>query len=353
MALYLNGSKISNSLIIGGVAEKFIAIHSGKIYLRDGTIVADNDYYYTDLFDAPNGKLIFDLGETASTSDYIGVEMCASDGSNVNYWSASNRFREVNHAQYYSQAPKLRLSFRATYLDDIFVSYEVGNKIYSNYDFCRVGNLSGGGGGTFAPIFSETVLVDNSSLASSFTFSEDYHNYDLLKFNLYNQGYDRHTYQYMTPNQVDILFSITSRICFDEFSSNQAINYTQSGLTWTRVWQRNVDIYEVVGLTCTNATMTETEIYKATSVSGTNVTVTTQEDLISFDWIMFAANDSDYDEILPCQHIFTPSRSLYNAAGDLPYPFNIYNSSWWIAIGNHAISAGPYLYVIGIKFTPT
>lgn len=123
----------------GGSSVPSVAIHPGKINLNNGTIEADNDYYYTDLFDAPNGNFIFDLGES-SNSNYIGVEMCASNGSHVNYWSASSRFREVNHAQYYSQAPKFRLSFRAVNLSNIVLMYKVGNKVFSNYSLNKFGS---------------------------------------------------------------------------------------------------------------------------------------------------------------------------------------------------------------------
>lgn len=123
----------------GGGSVPSVAIHSGKINLNNGTIEADNDYFYTDLFDAPNGNFIFDLGES-SNSNYIGVEMCSSNGSHVNYWSASNRFREANHAQYYSQAPKFRLSFRAVNLSNIVLMYKVGNKVFSNYSLNKFGS---------------------------------------------------------------------------------------------------------------------------------------------------------------------------------------------------------------------
>lgn len=208
-------------------------------------------------------------------------------------------------------------------------------------------------GANVIPTFTEIVLVDNSTLASSFTYSEDYRNYDFLRFKLHNSSSSVDTYILTTPSTIDAIFNVTSRIMLNEYSNNQGCTYSQSGLTWTRQWQRNVDIYEVVGLTCTNVTMTETEIFKATSQSGTSIDITTQLDLMSFDWILFSSNDSTYDEIMLCQKIFTPSESLYRATNEqpIPYAFSSYSSSTWVNISRNYISASTYLYVVGINFT--
>lgn len=216
---------------------------------------------------------------------------------------------------------------------------------------------AGGGGGGVTPIFSETVLVDNSSLASSFTFSSDYHNYDFIRFKLYNSSSGAYTYILTTPSSIDAIFDITSYYALNEFHSNQYCDYRQNGLTWTRHGGRNVDVYEVVGLTCTNATVTETEIYKASTQSGTAVTVTTQENLMDFDWILFSNNDSSNDELLSSQTIFVPSRSVYIATGGAKQLFCCQSYNFYgfvdveVWIDNHEISAHSFAYIVGIKFS--
>jgi hypothetical protein len=119
----------SNKKGSGGGSIPKLAIHSGKINLSNGNIESDSDYYYSDLFDAPNGNLRFDLGESIG-STYVGVEMCAANGSHVDYWSASQRFRQVNHAQYYARAPKIRVSFKASNLQKVVIINEVTYDVY-------------------------------------------------------------------------------------------------------------------------------------------------------------------------------------------------------------------------------
>ena len=216
---------------------------------------------------------------------------------------------------------------------------------------------SGGGSGAIVPTFTETVLVDNSALNTSFTFSSDYHNYDFIRIKLYNSSYTRYSYLLTTPSSIDATFDITTVLLVNEYNTNQACNYSESGLTWTRTWNRNCNIYEIVGLTCTNATVNETEIYKAISYSGTAVSITTQEDLMGYDWIIFTANDSAYDEVMFCPNMFVPSASILNANlyenQKSKYDFCVYgnNGARTVWIDNHTISADAYAYVIGINFT--
>ena len=217
---------------------------------------------------------------------------------------------------------------------------------------------SGGGSGAIVPTFTETVLVDNSSLATSFTFSEDYHNYDFIRVKIYNSSYDRYSYHITTPSSIDAIFSLTSRILFNEWATNQGANYSQNGLTWNRTWTRNVNVYEIVGLKCTNMTVEETEIYKASSISGTAVSVTTQLNLFDFDWILFTDNDSASDEVMPSKTIFTKPCYVDDILDSsmsftMSYIMQNYNGSGSLVyITNHEITSEKFLYIVGIKFTP-
>lgn len=117
----------------GGSSIPKLAIHSGKIDLSTGTITADSDYYYTDEFPCPNGYMYFDLGET-SQSSFIGLGMYTEQGTIVDYFSASGRFRNVNCANYYQNrnVRKLRLSFHADKLQYVTVADTTNWVTYAN-----------------------------------------------------------------------------------------------------------------------------------------------------------------------------------------------------------------------------
>lgn len=137
MALYLNGNKIVNSLVIdgetGGETIPVLNLYEGRLNLDTGVVSPNSNYCYSELFDAPNGEFLFDFGE-APADNYIGVEMCTATGGHVNYWNANTRYRMVNHAQFYSQAPKLRLGFRKRYLSMVLVKFASTDTLYFGSD---------------------------------------------------------------------------------------------------------------------------------------------------------------------------------------------------------------------------
>ena len=202
----------------------------------------------------------------------------------------------------------------------------------------------------FIPQFSETVLVSNPSANSSFTFSEDYHNYDFVQVKIHNSSSSVDTYIVTTASTIDAIFDISPYINFNEFGNNQWCAYSRSSLTWTRKGQRNCDVVEILGLNCTNAAVTETQIYKSAAQSG-STDITTTLNLMGFDWILFSSTDSNSDELQPCNNIFQGFKGVSDTDIDkLQFPFNPYNESYVISISNHYISSGPYSYVVGINF---
>lgn len=208
--------------------------------------------------------------------------------------------------------------------------------------------IDGDTGGGVTPTFSSTTLVDNSSAANSFTFSDDYHNYDFVKFKILYTGTNRNYYFLTTPSSIDLVFNISSYINFNVPNTNRYCCYSQSSLTWTRYNKRDCDITEIIGLKCTNATVTETEIYKATSYSSSNIDVTTQLDLFDFDLILFTANSGDRTEVQPNINVLQCDYGMIDVLWLRFYP---YYSAADVSITNHYISASKYAYIIGIKFT--
>lgn len=105
-----------------------VKLFSGKISSSDGSIVSDSDFYYTDYIDCPNGSVMFDLGR-AGALDYDGIVLYQSDGTFVEFFTASQRRRVVNLSSYYSSgARKIRLSFLASNLDKVIL-YDYDNAL--------------------------------------------------------------------------------------------------------------------------------------------------------------------------------------------------------------------------------
>ena len=106
-----------------------LKLNSGKLN-ASGQVIADSDYYYTDEIDFPNGSMVFDFG--ATNVNNTGVFMYQSDGTFVDYYSPSERYRKVNTSSFYTQGVrKMRLSISKTYLSSVFLLDYVNEKMYS------------------------------------------------------------------------------------------------------------------------------------------------------------------------------------------------------------------------------
>ena len=209
----------------------------------------------------------------------------------------------------------------------------------------------------FIPEFSETLLIDNSNYNASFTFTDDYHNYDIVKVIAYNS--DSQTVMApicTTPSTLDKCFSFSGGlVCFDEFNSRVHCDYTQNNLTWTKSeYSRTCDIKEIYGIKCTNGTVVETTIYDHNSLSSPFVTVNYNGSFKDdFDVIFVCANsvDGDNDEIVPCMRQIYTESLIFNTSNHTI--LNRYNGYEEVTYTDNSLLSWYYFFVVGLKFIPT
>ena len=211
---------------------------------------------------------------------------------------------------------------------------------------------AGGGGSAADPVFTEEVIVDNSSAASSFTFDEDYHDYDFVKITYTNSDNSNTETVYVTPDALDAFFDVAQRFTVNFYATNVYATYSQSisgdTITWSRTNQRTCNITEIKGVNCTNYTVTETEVYKASALSGTAAAITSQASLFGYDYLFVVTNSSDRTEVVPCNSCY----SMKNFTGDARIGCNGYNNAGSVVtVTANGMTAWKYYYVGGIKFT--
>ena len=237
---------------------------------------------------------------------------------------------------------------------------ENGNYIPSDYNYDGFNSVNVNVESTptvFTPEFSETLLIDNSNYSESFTFTDDYHNYDIVKVIAYNS--DSQIVMppiYTTPSTLDKCFSFSSGlVCFDEFNSRVHCDYTQNNLTWAKStsYSRTCDIKEIYGIKCTNGTVVETTIYDHNSLSSPLVTVNYNGSFKDdFDVIFVCANstDGDNDEIVPCMRQIYTESLIFNTSNHTI--LNRYNGYEEVTYTNDSLLSWYYFFVVGLKFTP-
>ena len=209
------------------------------------------------------------------------------------------------------------------------------------------GNVHLGEGGASSPTFSETVLADNSSLASSFTLSDDMSNYDFIVFKCLNSSSNVVTEFITTPTHLASIFTLTTnRFLLNEPANNQYVDYSVNGNLLTRLANRNMNITEVRGLKCTNKTVSETVIYIAPSLGTTEAISGTG--FFDYDLIFFSGNASAWDDT---SLSMTPYKKDIFGVDKVCHYLQAYNGFYSFYITDTEMSSTRYLCVTGIKLT--
>lgn len=214
-----------------------------------------------------------------------------------------------------------------------------------------------GGATPFVPQFTETLIADNTAHASSFTLTEDYGNYDMVKIVWYESA-TVSGFLYTTPDILDEIFSIgVGKLCINKPSTNYYVCYTKNGLTWTQSNQRNISVLEIYGVTFTNCTMTAADLYKRGASTTTKYPVASQTSLKDYDLFMMASiHATDGSETMPTTWLYQYPPENMSDAFSCPVPTVLqeYNANdEAFVISEYGMTAARYFMVQGIKFTPT
>lgn len=214
---------------------------------------------------------------------------------------------------------------------------------------------------SFMPTWTETKLVDNSGLSSSLTFIEDYHNYQMLRFVIYNSSSQLYDSIFVLPGGIDKAFAYSSnKFCINQQItgySNQYVTYQEDSLlSWSRVANRNCNIYEVYGMTFTNATMSADVIYSRDAIANTNVTPAppTGKNFFDYDAIIYMCCTSDTNITHFCKWWITkPKLSFFNDSVGYGIPLFAYNAGKTVVLTETSMGTYGFFYVVGINFTAT
>lgn len=206
------------------------------------------------------------------------------------------------------------------------------------------------------PQFTETKIADNTAHASSFTLTEDYGNFDMVKI-VWFESSTSSGFLYTTPDILDEIFSIgVGKLCINKPSTNVYICYSKNGLTWTQTNQRVLFVHEIYGVTFTNCTMQTTDLYKRGASTTNKYPVTSQTSLKEYDLFMMASiHATDGSETMPTTWLYQYPKENMSDAFSCPVPTVLqeYNGNdEAFVISEYEMSAARFFMVQGIKFTP-
>ena len=225
--------------------------------------------------------------------------------------------------------------------------------------FLSFAGAGGGGGGGGTPEFTITTLADNSEGAQNITISQDYHNFDIIGFDISTTTAADSLRIFITPAGIDAIFAVTgnsnNRINLNLRNTNNYICYEYSALTFTHFLSRNsTQCWGIYGYKCTNKNVTEETLFVTNTASATAITLDLTGDdkhFFDYDYLFFVANSdaNDYSEFQPCQDVFYPPKVVLSKP--VLYRFNHYNSQTYVNINDLTVSAARYLFVSGMKFS--
>ena len=236
-------------------------------------------------------------------------------------------------------------------------TYSAEDDNADGYDEVTV-NVSGGGGNT--PQATQTLICDNSELGSTLTFTDDYENYDLIKFVVYRSDIGNQFTFYMTPAMINAMGQYSSnRINFNQPYGNNFVCYTKTSNTaWTRYGVRNLAVKYVYGLTFTNCTVTETELYNRQGIGSSNVTFTppTGETFLDYDYILLATCTGNSDETQVNLEVFQPDieKDIFGSDNADENSLRVYKynqGGTFVTVTENTITAFSYFYACGLKLS--
>ena len=205
--------------------------------------------------------------------------------------------------------------------------------------------------GPSSPVFSKTLLCDNSSFSSTFTLSDSISNYDIIEFITKSNSYPEDSFFIVPDSITDIedLNTTNKLICFNSLNTNRYVCYSRSGNTYTRYNQRIIDVVKVYGYKCTNKTTVIDNIYKTNTKSTSYITVTdNNHNLYDYDLILWGYNASSDDEIGPF-NIPIHTKNLVTDVNTIVT--GNYNAVQIGHLSEHTIDYIRPVYIYGIKFT--
>lgn len=232
---------------------------------------------------------------------------------------------------------------------DVILKAELSN-LWCNTGDCEVEYYTPSSGGSVSPIFSSTLLVDNSAQATSFTLSDDYENYDFIEFEITSSSLG--TKRIVTiPEVITDAFTYSSgKFNLNFWNSNNYCCYSHSGNTWTRTNNRYSNITKVIGIKCTNATVNKTVVYEKQAITATGGVITSATSLFDYDYLFFATCSGDATETQPCNTpICIGSKELMDGC---TFVENKYNQTNAFTITEFAVDTWVNWFMcVGIKFT--
>jgi hypothetical protein len=213
------------------------------------------------------------------------------------------------------------------------------------------------------PQFNETVLYENQTSANEdITLSDNYNNYDIIKFYCYDidSNYTQYTQYYITPAMLNHVVTYFEGYCCFNIPNTTEYTYYRvtSNTTLTYISESNMYPLKVTGLKCGNGSIVETKIYEKQVTDSVWSPIETQYNLFNDFNMLLSITGRAADELNVASQVYVCANNKeLNIVNDndtqltewhVPY----YSNSVHVKVLEHSISDNYWIYVAGLKFIP-
>lgn len=164
-----------------------------------------------------------------------------------------------------------------------------------------------------SPVYEEILIGSRPQSGTTIDLSNDYHNYDLLKFEYGDSSYIDFGLRnyYITPSALDaIIAKYPNRkwLCLTSaYDSHYIVLTISNDTSWSIAAEaRGCYFSKIYGLTCQNYDFDNTIISRFSEQS----TIITEENLDNFDFLIITTDDQS-DELIPVEYLIKPKNSIF------------------------------------------
>lgn len=169
-------------------------------------------------------------------------------------------------------------------------------------------------GHTFPSTLNFTEIATDVNSSGTLTFTDDYHNYALLKVRMYNPNNQATEEVICTPRFIDDAFQYSNNRANFNFVGTDKYAYYGAGQnnTWVRGGYRDICVSAVFGVTSSTHNIITTTIHRYQSINSGNNEIIFLESTFDYDYFAISICDGDSTETQPSFQLVAAGKGGFN-----------------------------------------
>lgn len=239
--------------------------------------------------------LVYESTETTNFT-FTPIEVVMRPGENVfssSYQNTITYYSKVESEDYYT----IRDSTIKDIADAIRTKRETTSPILTEDMADEIMAITTGGGSKTPVTLSFTEIGNDDNKTGTITFTDDYHNYPLIKCKMVNTNNQSEQEIIITPQFIDDAFQYSNnRLNFNFKATDIYAYYGLNNGNWVRGGQRSCCVTKVYGVSSSLNEIEVTNLYRYQSSNSNNRTITFDGSVYDYQYLLIGICDGDTTE---------------------------------------------------------